>query len=864
MVACAAFRRAGLGGLGVTQNAGRILLATFALAQGTALADAGDPTHLYLAAFGKVLPNPLLALSVTGFFVVLAQIKINVTNAYAGSIAWSNFFSRLTHSHPGRVVWLGFNVIIALLLMELGVYKTLEHTLTLFANVAVAWVGALVADLVINKPLGLSPPYIEFKRAHSYDINPVGVGAMLLACLASIAASLNFLGATAHALAVFVAFGVSFTASPLIAILTRGRFYLARNPSRSLGAKSEIKCCICEHVFETEDMAHCPAYSGPICSLCCSLDARCHDMCKPHGRIGRQAKAAARSILPSAMHAYLDAQLLRYIGVFLLSGGVIAFILGLVYVESSGVQEAGRALIAGVLWKTFFALVIVVGVASWLFVLSGQSRRAAEAEMNRQATLLMAEIEAHGRTHAELQKSKEVAEAANEAKSRYVVGLSHELRTPLNAILGYTQLLEHNQELGNKPRNQIRVVQRSARHLAGLIDGLLDIAKIEAGRVQLERDQIRIAEFLDQLAEMFRIQADVKGVHFRIERPANLPAVVYGDEKRVRQVLINLISNAIKFTREGCVVVSMTYRNPIAEFEVADTGPGVRQEDLERIFAPFERGVLGHSEPNTGTGLGLTIAKLLTGIMGGQITVCSTPGKGSVFGVKLLFSEATDPRPPGAEALRVKGYAGPRRTVMAVDDDPAHRDLMVEILEPLGFIVMTAPDASSCLSLVEHCRPDLFLLDVSMPGLNGWMLAEKLRATGHEKAGILMLSANPIDAHRAEAKELVHDDFLMKPLDIGRMLDVVQKLLGLSWQREGRVATPEAASNFPPLARRHLDDLSELGALGFMRGIEFKLDEIAAERPDASAIVNRLRTFVDGCDLPRYMAALDALNADDG
>ena len=188
---------------------------------------------MYLEAFRYVLSQPDLALALTGTFVILSQLKINVTNAYAGSIAWSNFFSRLTHSHPGRVVWLVFNVLVALLLMEIGVYKALEQTLALYSNVAIAWVGALVADLVVNKPLGLRPQHMEFKRAHLYDINPVGVGAMTIATIVSISAFYGLFGPTAKALAPFVALLVAFVTAPLIAYATDGNYYIARKPKRS-------------------------------------------------------------------------------------------------------------------------------------------------------------------------------------------------------------------------------------------------------------------------------------------------------------------------------------------------------------------------------------------------------------------------------------------------------------------------------------------------------------------------------------------------------------------------------------------------------------------------------------------------------
>ena len=189
-------------------------LAFLAVEHFVPLPKAVEPTRCILSAFGYVFSSPQMALAFTGAFVIISQLKINVTNAYAGSIAWSNFFSRLTHSHPGRVVWLVFNVTIALMLMELGIFKMLEHMLGLYSIVAVSWVSALVADLVINKPLGLSPAGIEFKRAHLYDINPVGVGAMFAATVVGIAAFCGLLGTTLQSLSSFLALAVAFVMAP--------------------------------------------------------------------------------------------------------------------------------------------------------------------------------------------------------------------------------------------------------------------------------------------------------------------------------------------------------------------------------------------------------------------------------------------------------------------------------------------------------------------------------------------------------------------------------------------------------------------------------------------------------------------------
>ncbi|QIP07050.1 MULTISPECIES: hybrid sensor histidine kinase/response regulator [Bradyrhizobium] len=838
-------------------------LAFFALSHGVPPEEAAEPAHMYLEAFRYVLSQPDLALALTGTFVILSQVKINVTNAYAGSIAWSNFFSRLTHSHPGRVVWLVFNVIVALLLMEIGVYKALEQTLALYSNVAIAWVGALVADLVINKPLGLRPQQIEFKRAHLYDVNPVGVGAMTIATIVSISAFYGLFGPTAKALSAFIALAVAFIVAPLIAWATDGKYYIARKPKRSWQDLEAIQCCICEHSFEPEDMASCPAYAGPICSLCCSLDARCHDLCKPHARIQAQISETLGKLMPQPIYARINSQLGHYVGVFVVSAGLVALVLGLIYLQTSASVHGENALVSDVLWKVFFSLSIIIGVVAWLFVLAQQSRRAAEEETRRQTALLIQEIDAHKRTDAELQRAKEVAESANLAKSRYVVGLSHELRSPLNAISGYAQLLEQDTTLNTKPRDQVRVVRRSADHLSGLIDGILDISKIEAGRLYLSRDEVRLSEFLDQLVGMFRLQAAAKGIDFVFRRPAYLPLVVYADEKRLRQVLINLLSNAIKFTQTGSVQFVVHYRSPVAEFEVIDTGPGIQGDDLERIFAPFERGALGVSQPQTGTGLGLTISRLLAGVMGGDIKVMSTVGTGSTFKVKILLSEVTNPRRIAPVEAPISGYHGARKTILITDDDPVHRDLLREVLTPLGFILLSAPDGPGCLALAQHCRPDLFLLDISMPAMDGWAVAEALRANGHHQARILMVSASAIEAHGAPLAQPFHDGYLMKPIDIPRLLETVRQLLKIEWQYGSDEIPvsfwhPESGSR-PPA--RHIEALIGLGQIGYVRGIQLKLDEIGNEHPEHADFVAQMRSLVDRFDLDQYMATLKTLHA---
>lgn len=844
-------------------------LAVLALRHGVTPERAAEPTQVFRVAFEAMHLSPQMAIILTGIFVITCQIKINVTNVYAGSIAWSNFFSRLTHSHPGRVVWVVFNVLLALLLMELGIFSAIEKILGLYSNFAVAWIGALVADLVINKPLGLSPKGIEFRRAHLYDINPVGVGAMSLSILCSTGAYFGLLGGAAQALAPFIGLFVAMAAAPAIARWTNGRYYIARPPEARWDGQTAVRCCICEHEFEREDMSHCPAYAGPICSLCCTLDARCHDRCKTDSRVSDQMQLLLRRLLPARAALSLNSRLGRFAGLFLTFNLVIGCALLLIGLfQGSAGTESDAAIAHATLLSAFFALLGISGIVAWLMVLAHESRRVAEEESERQTQMLQREIEAHERTYDQLQKAKIAAESANLAKSRYIVGVSHEIRAPLNAIFGYAQLMERNPALPAQQQDAVRVVRRSSEHLSTLIDGLLDIAKIEAGRLQLNRDRVATAEFLGQIVDMFRIQAKAKGIAFHYEAAPTLPSYVHADEKRLRQILINLLSNAVKYTYEGHAALRVRYRGQVCEFEVSDTGIGIAAADLARIFEPFERGSLPGALAVPGTGLGLTITKLLTEIMGGEIAVDSAPGQGSAFRVRLMLSPAPSPVLPVLQERRIKGYRGPRLTVVAADDDAAHLDLLRDLLTPIGFDLHTALDGVSCLQIAASIAPDLALLDLSMAGKSGWEVARDLREMNGTRTAIIIISANVDEQPKIRAFQRMA--FIAKPIDMQLLLTAIQASLDLEWiyeevwaatapeQSPQHIAMPGKAdqARFPP---QHLQDLHQLGAIGYIRGIEAKLDEIADNEPAHRPIVADLRVLVRNFELRRYMATLEAL-----
>lgn len=456
---------------------------------------------------------------------------------------------------------------------------------------------------------------------------------------------------------------------------------------------------------------------------------------------------------------------------------------------------------------------------------------------------------------ARLTAAKEAAEAANEAKTRFLASVSHEIRSPLNAIYGYAQLLERTE--GKDAVSAARVIRRSAEHLVHLVEGLLDIAQVEGGALKLTREAIRFPEFLGQMIDMLQLQAQAKGIALVLDHAPGLPEFVHADPKRLRQVLINLLTNAIKFTDRGSVTLKVDYRNQLATFSVIDTGIGIAPDDAQRIFAPFER-VAGLADERPGIGLGLAITQALVHIMGGDIRVESTPDQGSRFTVKLMLSQPlAPPTEPAPAAGAVTGYLGRERWVMVIDDDPAHLAMVRGLLEPLGFQVRSASDGETGLALAAQVQPDLVLCDVMLAANeSGWDIAAQLRRRHGAGLRIVMLSGEAPDSATDQfADAPANDTFVMKPFDFTVLLDVIAAQLGIEWLRAPGAPAETAPEPLrlpgviAPAAAAHCAAIERLVRIGHVRGIEAEIDALEAVAPEVVPLAQRMRQMLDSFDL---------------
>jgi len=523
-----------------------------------------------------------------------------------------------------------------------------------------------------------------------------------------------------------------------------------------------------------------------------------------------------------------------------------------------------RAVFANTLIKIFFVLVIIIGVVSWLFILARSSNVLAMRELRSQTKALADESNAHEKTALALQDAKEIAEAANNAKSRYLAGLSHELRTPLNVLLGYAQLLSQDQELPARQRETLAIVKRNGEHLADLIEGLLEISKIEAGRVTLQRDEFNLKAILQQLVDMFQMQANQKGIKFHYITQESVPDYVAADKQRFRQILINLISNAIKYTAQGSIIFEVSYRSQVASFSITDTGVGISQENQELIFKPFEQVRNSHSQAVGGTGLGLTISRSLAELMGGEITLASTLGQGSTFTFRLMLSSISRKQSePEYAKTKAIGYDGSRQHILVVDDDENQRRLMHDLLSPLGFTFFSAADANEGFDILEKNHIDLILLDVQMPVMNGWAMLKQLRESRYLMP-IIMVSANARDAEFNLQAEGYHNDYIAKPVNLDTLLGKIGTFLELNWQYQDIQPTDKSTENVKygtkPLAKEsEYQALIAMAEIGYLSGFKEKLLELKEHYYLPAVVDIQLKEYIELCNFPAIIQYLNEL-----
>ncbi|MDM9385462.1 PAS domain S-box protein [Chlorogloeopsis sp. ULAP01] len=424
-----------------------------------------------------------------------------------------------------------------------------------------------------------------------------------------------------------------------------------------------------------------------------------------------------------------------------------------------------------------------------------------------------------------LAKAKEAAEAASFAKSEFLANMSHELRTPLNGILGYAQILQRSKHLKEEERSRIDVIYQCGSHLLTLINDILDLSKIEAQKVELIPTDFHFPAFLQGVAEMCRIRAELKNIQFHSQLAPELPIGIHGDEKRLRQVLINLLSNAIKFTDAGSVTFTIAYASEgKIRFEVRDTGVGIPQEKLQAIFQPFEQ--VGDSRRQTeGTGLGLAISQRIVELMGSTIQVQSEVGIGSIFWFEVILPEADEwvKTSQADDKGQIIGIKDCHPKILVVDDKWANRSVIANLLSPIGFEVFEAENGQEGWEKILEFQPDLVLTDLLMPSQDGFALIKRIRnCEAFKDIAILVSSASVFESDRHRSLEVGGNDFLPKPVQAMELFQKLRKLLHLEWVYEEQkiVSQPEvnnAEMVAPPTAE--LESLHELAMKGNFKGI---------------------------------------------
>jgi signal transduction histidine kinase/ActR/RegA family two-component response regulator len=471
---------------------------------------------------------------------------------------------------------------------------------------------------------------------------------------------------------------------------------------------------------------------------------------------------------------------------------------------------------------------------------------------------------------AAVDRERKAAEAAREGalaeavalahqRSNFLAQMSHELRTPLNAIIGYAQLLKRDgHPLTERQAAGLATIHESGQHLLTLINDILDLARVEAGRMVLHPAAVHLGAFLQVVADIMRVKAEEKGLSFHYVLAPDLPAAVTIDETRLRQVLFNLLGNAVKFTDRGTVSLRVLAAPGATDdgtvtlrFEVADTGIGMSAQQVARLFHPFEQ-VADMTRRAGGTGLGLAISQQLVRLMGGNIEIASEPGGGSTFRFELAVPVAAGSAANLPSPRTIVGYEGERKRVLIVDDVPQNRAMLVDLLQTVGFVVAAAENGLDCLVLLDSFKPDLIVMDVMMPVIDGNETTRRIRGTpAWGKVPIIAVTASASLDDEARCRDAGADVFLAKPVEHDVLLRTIGTLLSLDWitgQPAADAAQPgdeeELVLVAPPAGE--IEVLWQMARIGDMREIRKRASYLHALDPAYAPFADRLDALAQG------------------